>query len=55
MENGRENARCLRNMSQYPGIITGLKLYGVLQQRKHVIWTTRLRAISMNIYIISIS
>jgi len=29
---GRENARRLRNMSQYLGTITGFKLYGVLQQ-----------------------
>ena len=29
---GRENARRLRNMSQYLGTITGFKLYGILQQ-----------------------
>ena len=40
---GRENARRLRNMSQYPGTTTGPKLYEALQQRKHVVWITRLR------------
>ena len=30
-------------MSQHPDTTTGLKLYGTLQQRKHVVWTTRLR------------
>jgi ribonuclease HI len=39
---GRENARRLRKMSQYPGTTTGLKLYGVLQ-RKHVVLISRLR------------
>ena len=39
---GRENARRLRNMSQHPDTTTELKLYGTLQ-RKHVVWTTRLR------------
>ena len=29
-------------MSQYPGTTTGLKLYGALRQRKHVVWITRL-------------
>ena len=38
---GRENARRLRNMSQYPEITTGPKLYGALQ-RKHVICIARL-------------
>jgi hypothetical protein len=28
---GKENARRLRNMSQYPGTTTGLKLYGKLK------------------------
>jgi ribonuclease HI len=37
------NARRLRSMSQYPGTTTGLKLYRALQQRKHVVWITRLR------------
>ena len=40
---GRENARRLRSMSQHPDTTTGLKLYGTLQQRKHVVWITRLR------------
>ena len=40
---GRENARRLRNMSQQPGTTTGLKLYGELQHRKHVVWISRLR------------
>ena len=33
---GRENARRLRQMSQHPDT-TGPKLYGTLQQRKHVV------------------
>ena len=33
---GKENARCLRSMSQYPGTSRGLKLYGTLE-RKHVV------------------
>jgi hypothetical protein len=40
---GRENAKPLRNMGQYHGTTTRLKLYGALQKRKHVIWTTRIR------------
>jgi hypothetical protein len=40
---GRENARRLRNMSQYPGTTTGPELYGALQQRKHVVCISRLR------------
>ena len=39
---GKENARRLRNMSQYPGTTTGLKLYGNLK-RKQVIMLSRLR------------
>ena len=38
----QENARHLRKMSKYPGTVTGLKLYGVLQ-RKHVVLISRLR------------
>ena len=34
---GKENAKRLRAMSQYPGTTTGPKLYGELQ-RKHVVW-----------------
>ena len=37
----QENARHLRKMSKYPGTVTGLKLYGVLQ-RKHVVLISRL-------------
>jgi ribonuclease HI len=40
---GKENARRLRSMSKYPGTTTGPKLYGALQQRKHVVCITRLR------------
>ena len=40
---GRENARRLRSISQYPDTTTGPKLYGTLQQRKHVVWISRLR------------
>ena len=40
---GKENARRLRTMSQHPDTTTGPKLYGALQQRKHVVWITRLR------------
>jgi len=40
---GRENARRLRKMSQCPGTTTGPELYGALQQRKHVVYITRLR------------
>jgi len=40
---GRENARRLRNMSQYPGTTTGPKLYGAVQQRKHVVYIAQLR------------
>ena len=39
---GKENAKRLWAMSQYPGTTTGPKLYGELQ-RKHVVWITRLR------------
>ncbi len=39
---GKENARRLRNMSQYPGTTTGLKLYGKLK-RKQVVLLSRLR------------
>ena len=37
-----DNARRLRNMSQYPGTTTGLKLYGKLK-RKQVVLLSRLR------------
>jgi len=40
---GKETAKRLRTMSQYPGTTTGLKLYGALRQRNHVVWITRLR------------
>ena len=40
---GRENARRLRRISQDPETTTGPKLYGTLQQRKHVVWISRLR------------
>jgi ribonuclease HI len=40
---GKKNAARLRKMSQHPGTTSGLKLYGVLQQRKHVVWISRLR------------
>jgi ribonuclease HI len=40
---GRQNAKRLRNMSQYPDTTTGPELYGELQQRKHVVCITRLR------------
>ena len=40
---GRENARRLRNMSQQPGTTTGLKLYGELQHRNHMVWISWLR------------
>ena len=30
-------------MSQYPDTTTGLKLYGALQQRQHVVWISQLR------------
>ena len=39
----KNTAKCLRNMSQHPGTTTGLKLYGTMQQRKHVVWISRLR------------
>ena len=38
---GKENARRLHNMSQYPSIITGLKLYGKLKW-KQVVMLSRL-------------
>ena len=41
---GKETAKRLRKLSQHPDTATGSKLYGVLQQRKHVIWLTRLRS-----------
>jgi ribonuclease HI len=40
---GKEKAIRLRNMSQHPNTTTGPKLYGALQQRKHVVLITRLR------------
>ena len=40
---GKKTAMRLRNMSQHLGTTTGPKLYGVLQQRKHIIWISRLR------------
>jgi len=40
---GRQTAKRLRNLSQHPGTITGPKLYGALQQRKHMVWISRLR------------
>jgi hypothetical protein len=40
---GKKNAAILRKMSQHPGITTELKLYRILQQRKHVVWISRLR------------
>ena len=40
---GKEIAKRLWKLSQHPDTATGSKLYGVLQQRKHVIWLTRLR------------
>jgi ribonuclease HI len=40
---GRKTAKRLRNMSQHPGTSTGLKLYGAMQKRKHVVWISRLR------------
>lgn len=40
---GKTNAKRLRKMSQQPGTTTGLKLYGTLQKRKHVVWIVRLR------------
>jgi ribonuclease HI len=40
---GRENAKRLRCMSQHPDTTSGPKLYGTLQQRKHVVWISRLR------------
>ena len=40
---GRENAKHLRRMSQHPETTTGPRLYGSLQQRKHVVWISRLR------------
>ena len=39
---GKENARRLRSMSQYPGTSRGLKLYGSLE-RKHIVLISRLR------------
>jgi ribonuclease HI len=40
---GKENAKRLRCMSQHPDTTTGLKLYGTLLRRKHVVWISRLR------------
>ena len=39
----RENAKRLRRMSQHPDVSTGPKLYGILQQRKHMVWISQLR------------
>ena len=39
----RNTAKRLRKMSQHPGTKTGPKLYEALQQRKHVVWISRLR------------
>ena len=38
-----KTAKHLRNMSQHPDMSTRSKLYGTLQQRKHVVWISRLR------------
>ena len=40
---GRNTAKRLRHMSQQPGTSTGLKLYGSMQKREHVVWISRLR------------
>ena len=40
---GRGNVRRLRNMSQHHDTTTRPTLYGALQQRKHVVFITRLR------------
>ena len=40
---GRNTAQRLRHMSQQPGVTTGLKLYGNMQKREHVVWISRLR------------
>jgi hypothetical protein len=39
----RNTAKRLQKMSQHPGTTTGPKLYEKLQQRKHVVWISRLR------------
>ena len=39
----KKTAKRLRNMSQHPGTTTGPTLYGAMQQRKHVVWISRLR------------
>lgn len=38
----KKTSKRLRNMSQQPGTTTGPKLYGEMQQRKHVVWISRL-------------
>ena len=50
---GKKNAARLRKMSQHPGTTTGLNLYGILQQRKHVVWISRLRTghCHLNVYL----
>jgi ribonuclease HI len=40
---GKDTAKRLRHMSQQPGTSTGLKLYGNIQKREHVVWIARLR------------
>jgi ribonuclease HI len=40
---GTKTALRLRYMSQHPSATTSLKLYESLQQRKHVVWISRLR------------
>jgi ribonuclease HI len=40
---GKVNAKRLRKISQQPDTTTGLKLYGTLQQRQHVVWIAQLR------------
>jgi ribonuclease HI len=41
---GRERARRLRSISQFPVTTTGPKLYRTLQQRKHVVGISQIRA-----------
>ena len=43
VEDRKKTAKRLRNMSQHPGTTTGLKLYGTMQKRKHMVWISRLR------------
>jgi hypothetical protein len=40
---GKDTAKRLRHMSQQPGVSTGLKLYGTIRKREHVVWIARLR------------